>query len=356
MDKNVCIKNYFKPEQVEYVRKLVDEHHTFLLTTHVHPDGDGLGSELCLFYWLKKLGKEVFILNTSPIPDLYRFLDPKEIINTYDRSIHQSLLSKIDVCFVVDIGDWERLRKVGKDLKELRKKSNNVPKVVCIDHHPFENEIGDFDIIYPDASSTGEIVYLLFDALKMPIDIKMADAIYTAILTDTGSFRFSNTTMNCHYIAGLLINLGVDHRAIYKQVYEKEPLSKMKLLSELLNNLHFECDQHIVWYSITQEMLKRYEIEPYEIEGVSDFPRRIQGVHVSILFMEIKDSLTKISLRSTGEIPINGLAQMFGGGGHPYASGALVKKPLEVVVGEVMSEVCQYYQKNCKFNVVGEHR
>lgn len=339
-------ENYLQPSGVASVREVIEKNQRFLLSTHIHPDGDAIGSELCLYHLLKNMKKQVHILNHSPIPELYRFLDPDGLIQVFDEQKHGDILNRADVCFLLDIGDWERLDSVGKAIHRLRQQSPGKLQTVCIDHHPSEKQIADFDIIYPRASSTGEILFLLQQALSIPFNLQSASALYTAIVTDTGSFRFSNTTVNSHLIAGRLLALGVNHKDIYQQVYEKEPLSKIKLLAELLNNLHFECDQKVVWYVISKEMLQRYQLELDEIEGVSDFPRRIDGVQVSVLFTEIDASSTKISLRSKGKISINGFAQTFGGGGHPYASGAVVEKPIEQAIEQVISQFCAYYYQN----------
>lgn len=349
MSTNRLLENDLKPEEVNYFRQVIENNQNFLLTTHVYPDGDALGSELSLFYLLKELGKNVLILNHSPIPELYQFLNPDGFVKQFNPKDHEPLLQNIEVFFVLDIGDWDRLDDIGAYIKNLRTKAAEAPIIICIDHHPHEKAIGDFDIIYPQASSTGEILFLLQESIGVPFDVKTAQALYTAILTDTGSFRFSNTTVNSHVIAGYLLNLGVNHSSIYQQVYENEPLTKIKLLAELLENLNFECDHHVIWFQITREMLKRYNLEPYEIEGVSEFPRRIKGVQISILFMEIDEHRTKVSFRSTGKIAINGFAQFLGGGGHPYASGALITKPLDQTVRSVIGKVRQFYQQEQHF-------
>ena len=339
-------ENYLQPFEIACVREVIEQNQRFLLSTHIHPDGDAIGSELCLYHLLKSMNKQVFILNHSPVPELYRFLDPDDLIKVFEEQKHVDILDQVEVCFLLDIGDWERLDSVGKAISRLRRRSPGKPQTVCIDHHPSEKQIADFDITYPQASSTGEILFLLQTAFSVPFNLQSASALYTAILTDTGSFRFSNTTVNSHLIAGRFIALGVNHKDIYQQVYEKEPFAKIKLLAELLNNLHFECDQKVVWYVISKEMLQRYQLEPDEIEGVSDFPRRIDGVQVSVLFTEIDPSATKISLRSTGKVPINGFAQTFGGGGHPYASGAVVEKPVRQAIEQVISLLRTYYYQN----------
>jgi len=344
------LENYIQPQQIDIVRQLLKHQQRFLISTHIHPDGDAIGSEMSWFYVLQELDKEVVVLNHDPLPDNYQFLDPDAIIQVYQPEKHLPFINTVDVCLLLDFGDWQRLRQLGKDLQQLRSSlaQNHTPPIkpvlVCIDHHPANVVLGDYDLVYPQASSTGEIIYLILAVLDLPIIMKTAVALYTALLTDTGSFHFSNTTRNSHFMAGDLISLGIDHSWIYRQVYESESKDKIKLFAELLGNLHFECDHHVIWSVITLEMLQRHNLEPAATEGIADFPRRIQGVEISILFMELAPALTKVSLRSKGSLPIQGLAQGIGGGGHPYAAGALVHKSLQETIAEVLGQVCNYYQ------------
>jgi phosphoesterase RecJ-like protein len=341
------IINFLERDKVEALRQVVQTNRRFVITTHVNPDGDALGCELGLFHALRQLGKEVAILNHSAVPDMYAFMNREGYIQKFEPEQHTALLKQADVVILVDIGEWERLRTVGEALKELKRFT------VCIDHHPPNGRAADLEIIHTQASSTGEIVFLLLQELGIKFDLPIATALYTAIMTDTGSFHFTNTTVNSHYMAGVLIELGVDYLGIYRQVYENEKLGKIRLLAELLSRLEFACDGRVAWYVVTREMLERYGLKPGDTEGLADFPRRIQGVEISVLFQELKDRLTKVSLRSTGNIPINGLAQKFGGGGHPYASGAVLEKPLDEVVEEFRRSIEEFYRKNKKLLPVG---
>lgn len=334
------LDNFLDHAEIEDFRRYLENNDRFILTTHVHPDGDGLGSEISLYFALKDMGKEVKILNHNRVPKQYDFLDQNGVIETYDPSIHRSYLENAQACIVLDVGEWNRLRQLGVDLK-----NTEVP-IICVDHHPSDTTIGRVNIIHPDASSTGEIVFLLLLEIGISFSEPISTGLYTAILTDTGSFRYTNTTENSHKMAGYLIGKGVNHIQVYQKVYEREPVGKIRLLAELLSNLNFECDSKVIWCSITREMLQKYGLDPNDTEGLSDFSRRIDGVEVSILFLEIDDSLTKISFRSNGSISIKGLAGIFGGGGHAYASGALVNRPLQGVIGQFRDEIDRYYNAN----------
>lgn len=318
---------------VEKIAQLIQRHHHFILTTHINPDGDGLGSEMVIYWYLKSLGKQVWIFNQNAALQNYCFLDPEKVIQVFDSSRHGVILRQAEVCFILDIGDWPRLRKMAKWLR------NDAIVKVCIDHHPRENQFGDINIILPEASSTGEIIYQLFKQLKISISTEMAQAFYTAIMTDTGCFRFSNTTPETHRIAAELIGLGVEPSAIYHQVYEQDSRGKIWLLGQVLGNLQFECDGQIVWFKITESMLRQAGISRQEVEGFADFPRRIKGVEVTVLFVEQGPNRTKVSLRSRGAVSINGVARDLGGGGHPFAAGVVVEAPLNKVVPTTLKKL-----------------
>ncbi|MDZ7343869.1 MAG: DHHA1 domain-containing protein, partial [candidate division KSB1 bacterium] len=186
-------------------------------------------------------------------------------------------------------------------------------------------------------SSTGEIIYELLTGLKARLHGKMIDALYAAVLTDTGSFRFSNTTIRAHQIAADLIARGVKPHGIYQEVYERQPAHKMMLLGKILCNLNFAKDGRLVWFVVTQEMMRATGTQPRDTEGFADFPRSIEGVELCLMFMETEDHKVKISFRSKGLV-INGLANRFGGGGHPFASGALIEGSIQDVVPQVLNE------------------
>ncbi len=318
-------------EKIQALRHLIETNQTFVLTTHVNPDGDGLGSEMALYYYLKSLGKEVHIWNHNAIPDNYAFLDPNGVMEIFGEKRHKKLLPTIDVVFILDISDWFRLKAFGEWLRAQK----NLP-TVCIDHHPNGERFAKLDVLMTEASSTGEIVFELLRALGASLTRPMAEALYTAILTDTGSFRFSNTTPQAHRIVAELIETGIDFRAIYEEIYEKEPPEKIRLLGMVLQQLQFECQGRLVWFQITQDMLRSVGLKPEDTDGFSDFPRRIAGVEISLMFVQMNEKRTKVSFRSRGNIVINGLAQAVGGGGHPFASGAVVQKPLSEAVDLVL--------------------
>lgn len=312
---------------------LIARHQKFVLTTHINPDGDAIGSEIAMTEYLRRLGKEVFIINNSPTPNNYKFLDGKEEIIVYDEGQHHHIIASADVYIIVDISDWERLLKIGQIIKNVP-----VPKI-CIDHHHINYTFADVDIIYVEASSTGELIYEFLTHVKYPIGGKTADALYTCILTDTGSFRFSNTSARTHQVASQLLKTGVNAKEIYHLVYEKNSRSKMALMAEALRNLQYECGGRLAWFVLTKEMFESCQASHSDTEGFPEIPRTIDGVDVSLMFTELDTEKVKVSLRSKGQIVINHIAEKFGGGGHHYAAGALVNKNLNETIPIVLSEI-----------------
>ena len=319
-------------QKINQLKKLIFKHQNFVLTTHVNPDGDGLGSEMAFYHYLKSLGKNVAIWNHDPIPKNYSFLDTGGVVEIFGEKRHRNRLKEIEVVFVLDISDLYRLKAFGEWLSQRK-----LP-VICVDHHPDGENFYSLDFIFTEASSTGEIVYDILKALDAPLTIPIAEALYTAILTDTGSFRFSNTTPKAHRIVAEFIENGINFRSIYEQVYEKESPEKIKLLGITLLNLNFEYQRKLAWFKITQEMLQEFGLNPQDTDGFSDFPRRIDGVEISLMFVQVSEKRTKVSFRSKGNIAINGLAKEMGGGGHPFASGAMVMKPLNETINIVLKK------------------
>jgi phosphoesterase RecJ-like protein len=314
------------------VKKIILENRTFVLTTHINPDGDGLGSEIALAEFLRLQGKDARIINCSPTPFNYSFLDNFKEILVYEPAKHLPLLEEADAFFILDISDWGRMREIANYLKITTK-----PKI-CIDHHQSTATFTDIDYIDPRVSSTGELIYELLENIGVKFNKRMAEAIYTCILTDTGSFRFSNTTPRAHTIASKFIAEGINSNRIYQEVYEQNSESKINLLGMILQSLKFECSGKVAWFNITKKMLEKSRASIWDTEGFADFPRSIRGVEVSLMFSELEDRKTKVSLRSKGHVVVNSIAMRLGGGGHEFASGALLEYPLHEANAIVLEE------------------
>ncbi|HDP99777.1 MAG TPA: hypothetical protein ENN22_11430, partial [bacterium] len=233
-------------QELEDIKKIVASNKVFVITTHHNPDGDALGSEIAIAEYLRQLGKQVHIINNSAIPLNYRFLDENGEIDIFDEKKHAELLAAVDVFFILDISDWGRLMS----MNEIVKKSTATK--VCIDHHQIDYQFADIDVIYEAASSTGELIFEFLKRVNFQLNQKIAIALYTCILTDTGSFRFSNTTSQTHAVASELMKYDIDIKKIHTLVYEQNSKAKLALMGEALMNLHYDCNGQLAWFALNK--------------------------------------------------------------------------------------------------------
>jgi phosphoesterase RecJ-like protein len=318
---------------LEKVKDCIKNGQRFVLTTHVNPDGDGLGSEVALAGFLEDRGKDVYIFNCSPVPANYDFLNHDNRIKLYDTEQHRETLLTADYIFVLDISDWTRLMHVGEDIRSI-----NIKKV-CIDHHPPYEKFGDIRLVDTDACSTGEIVFQLIKSLDGRFTLPMAEALYTSILTDTGSFKFSNTNKHAFAISAELMQAGLKPQKVYQYIYERQSINKIRLFGHILSSLHLSSNGKIAWFSITRELMKKTGARPVEIEGFADYPRVLNGVEVTIMFSETEPGRLKVSLRSKGHYTINEIANRFGGGGHRFAAGIMLEGDIEANQKRILDAV-----------------
>jgi bifunctional oligoribonuclease and PAP phosphatase NrnA len=295
-------------------------HNRFVLTTHVNPDGDALGSELALASWLRERGKDVSIINCSSTPAVYRWLDPDATaIRLYDPQQDDVVLASADVIVLVDANHPDRTRQMERPFRSS-------PAVkICIDHHLDPAEFADRYFIDTDATSTGEVLYRLLDfEHDRDMSVACAQALYCAIMTDTGSFRFPRTDPGVHRIVAHLLEAGADPVAIYNEVYNHWSTGRIRLLGEALSSLRLTGNDRIASVAVTREMLEHTGTSEEDTDSFTSYPMSIDGVEIGIVFVEVPEG-TKMSFRSHGDIPVNLLAREFGGNGHKNASGARVQ-------------------------------
>jgi len=302
--------------------KLIKENKKFLIVSHVNPDGDAIGSIIALAIGLKKMGKYVYILNKDPVPDILKFLPHSDLINTKVPS------KNFDVLLITDCNSLERT-----GFKYLPAKATAV-----IDHHLTIKKNKKYTyLVTPKASSTGELVYKLFKILRIPIDREIAVNLYTAIFTDTGGFRFSNTNIESLNIASDLIKAGANTWEIAKEVYENIPLNCLRLLT--LTLLTLEKRGKTASVTVTQSMFRKTNTSAQHTENFADYPRKIKGIEVGVLFREEGKNLYKVSLRSKGAVNVAYIARTFGGGGHASAAGCTLEGNLAEVKNKVLRAV-----------------
>lgn len=302
-----------------------------VLITHVNADGDGAGSEAAVAAWLRALGKSVHITNPTPFPSNYGYLVTGDTVIDHTDARATRLIREADLVFVLDTGEPKR---IGRHMDAALSRP-----LLVLDHHPapaagFSGTV----LLDPQACATGELVYDLLSVAGYDADwpAQIAEGIYTAIVTDTGSFRFSNTTPRAHAIVGDMIGRGVDPEMMYRRLYGTVPLRRITLLREVLDHLEVDAELPLTWITITRSAMAESGASSEDLEGMIEHARSIEGTELAILFRETGDGGTKISFRSNGDLDVNALARRFGGGGHVKAAGALVGEGLALARPRVL--------------------
>ena len=302
------------------LESLIQSADKILLSTHVNSDGDGIGSEIGMYYYLKSLNKECRIINPSNFPGIYSAINPDNIVECYSPECDE-WISSVDLSIIFDIGDHNRLNEIYPLIK------NNT--ICVIDHHPKKDDLhAALPIIDVNAPAAGYMVWKFFQHLNLTnqgLDIKIANALYASLITDTGSFRYGSTHPDSHLMAANLLEAGVDPYEIYKSIYEQRPIEQIYLLSKALEALKFNEDKSIAWYIVTRDMISSVGAKPEDIDGFTDFVRSIKGVEIACMIQEVDSNIFRINFRSSGNYVINDIAKSIGGGGHYYAAGARIE-------------------------------
>ena len=321
----------------ENIANLINNYRNFVITSHVNPDGDSIGSEIALHTYLKNLGKNSRIINYSKTPDNYAFLDKNNIIEKFDETEHKKVIENTEVIFILDTNEYSRTRTMEPLLK------NSKAVKVCIDHHPGPNKNGfDYYISDTESPATGEILYSIFSESGNSISPEIANALYTAIMTDTGSFRFPRTDHETHNITAELIKAGADPVKLYSEVYDKATIGRLKLLSLFLSNVKLVYDDRLIYGKLFLKDFEETNTNVFDTEGFSNYLMSIESVRLSLIFTEVQRGI-KISFRSKGNIFVNDLAREFGGGGHMNAAGAfIVNGNMDTLTDEVLSKAKKY--------------
>lgn len=297
---------------------------TILISAHKSPDGDALGSQLALMLTLKKLGKNVIAHNLDPVPEIYRFLPQNDQIK-----VGKPVEGRYDVHIVVD-ADPPR--------SGLFEGTYPADILINIDHHITNPREWQLTWLDPDASACGEMIYKLIRELGVSLDRDIALCLYTAIFTDTGSFRYTNTTPVSMQISAVLLEAGADPWLVTENVYESFAFKRLKLLGSVLSDMETSEDGRIGWVVVTEELFRKTGTKAEDTDNFVNFVRSVKGVEVAVLFRQTAALEYKISLRSKGRVDLSQLAQSLGGGGHKNAAGGMVKGALQDVLNKVLNE------------------
>lgn len=315
------------PAIIDRIVEALRAHRTFCVVGHIRPDGDCVGSQLGITMALKNEGKKVACWNEDPIPQKYEFLDPDHLFQK-PKPGH-----RFDCVVATDAASFERLGRVGPCVA-------NRKLLVNIDHHESNTRYGELNWVSAREPSSGELIYRLLKVAKWPITRPIADCLFTAVSTDTGSFQYSTTRPGTYHVAGELVRRGANLAKICDEVYESYPLSRARLLRHVYSHFRLTHQNQIAWFWLKKADFARAGADSSDTEGLIDHIRAIAPVVVACVFEEIEPGLTRISLRSkSGKVNVNDIAAQFGGGGHPAAAGARVPgKPLSVqrkVIGAI---------------------
>lgn len=317
---------------LEQAKEFLQKHDDFLVVSHIQPDGDAVSSTVAVGWLLSCLGKKFTLINEGPIPERMRFLLLSDrIVNMEQTPLDRSF--KHVIC--VDCADFGRVGQTSRYFEEGA-------FILNIDHHPTNNRYGNVALIQPEAAATAEILYDLIHRFDFEWTTDIASAIYTGLLTDTGGFRYSNTSPKVMRIASELLGYGVNGPELSENLLEAMTLPQMKVLVKALNTLEMTPDGKICWVYVTPEHMQETGAANEDLEGIVNYPRNIHGVEVGILFKVIHDNAVKVSLRSAGKVDVAALAQSFGGGGHVRAAGCRVEGSLESIIEQVVERVKSY--------------
>jgi len=302
--------------------ELVQRNEHFVLSTHVNPDGDGLGTEVGLGLYLKARGKDVVVFNDGPPPFNFDFLARLLPLESFSAARAEAVFAAAQVWIVVDMQNKDRLGRLQPFV------GRPGLTTVILDHHVGDAAFGDLNIVVPEKAATGELVY---DYLKLDparLNVAMAEALYTALVTDTGSFRHSNTDPDVHTMAAHLLSLGVESAVVQARIHQHRHMDRLRFMGHMLMELKTSPDGTVAWFEVTPALLARYHVDGSDTEGLVDFPRTVPGVEVVLLFTDLGDGRTKVSMRSSGRVDVNAIARSLGGGGHRFAAGLTLAAPL----------------------------
>jgi phosphoesterase RecJ-like protein len=307
------------PKTIHRILEGIRESRTFCVAGHIRPDGDCVGSQLALALALRNEGKKVACWNEDPIPQKYEFLDPDHLFQKPKRG------QSFDCVIATDAASFERLGTVGPCIADRK-------LFINIDHHESNTRYADVNWISAREPSSGELIYRLLKTARLPITKRIADLLFTAVSTDTGSFQYPTTRPGTYHVAGELVRLGADIAKICEEVYQSYPLSRARLLRHIYSHFRLTHEDQIAYFWLKKADYARSGADSSDSEGLIDHIRAIASVIVACVFEEIEPELTRISLRSKSEkVNVNEIAAQFGGGGHPAAAGARIPgRPLSV--------------------------
>jgi len=319
--------------RLEKILDFIKRSQTILITSHRDPDGDSIGSQLALAELVESWGKGCRIINQEDLPYKYKFLDPGGKIENLKSVKDQEVVgADPDLVFVLDSTSLNRVGQVEKLIPPAA-------VLINIDHHPDNEEFGTFNYVDVDASAVGEIIFSLLKVSGFAITPSVANQLYAAILSDTGRFKFSNTSSRCLRVCAELIESGADPKYVAHQIYFNHSLPFLKLLGSILSNPEIIAEGRICAMTVKHDLLSGLGIDPEEVEGVVNYSLFLKRAEIGLLFTEKEDGKTKVNLRSQNEFDVTKVARAFGGGGHRNAAGCTLKCNLKQAKKIILEQI-----------------
>ncbi|WP_291584275.1 DHH family phosphoesterase [Clostridium sp. UBA6640] len=304
---------------INNVIEKIKESKKIAITFHTSPDGDSLGSSTALALALRSIGKDCTILCKEAIPQTFTYLPCSEEITGENYNVEQDT----DLVIVLDCGDFKRINA------EILLKDRNYT-LINVDHHMSNELYGDVNYVNTNAAAVGEIIYEILKLLDISLTKEIGVALYTSLLTDTGSFRHSNTTSDTHNIAGDIINTGIDFSEIHRIIFDNKSFNKVKLYGKVIETMTLECNKKVVFMELANKMLEELNLDGSDTSDLIAFGSKVESAEVTVMIKESEDGV-KVSLRSKNKVDVRKVAEGFNGGGHIRAAGFVAESNIQTI-------------------------
>lgn len=327
--------------EIDKIKRLLSDKRKIVIIPHKNPDGDAIGSSTALKYYLDNFNHNVDIISPNQFPEFLKWMDPNNIIKIFDENEKYSQkIIDAELIFTLDFNNLVRI----SGMKEYVEKSN--AKIIMIDHHEEPSNYADFIYSEPKMSSTCEMIYHFIEKMGDvdKIDKNISRSLYAGIMTDTGSFKFPSTTELTHLVISNLLKTGISHSDIHNHIYDNNKFERVQLLSFALSKIKIIENLNTCYISLSQKELNKFNYEKGDTEGIVNYGLSIKNIKFAVIFMEnSNDNVIRISLRSRGDFDVNQFSKnIFGGGGHKNAAGAISKKSLDNTINYFLDSLKNY--------------
>ena len=327
--------------EIDKIKRLLSDKRKIVIIPHKNPDGDAIGSSTALKYYLDNFNHNVDIISPNQFPEFLKWMDPNNIIKIFDENEKYSQkIIDAELIFTLDFNNLVRI----SGMKEYVEKSN--AKIIMIDHHEEPSNYADFMYSEPKMSSTCEMIYHFIEKMGDvdKIDKNISKSLYAGIMTDTGSFKFPSTTELTHLVISNLLKTGISHSDIHNHIYDNNKFERVQLLSFALSKIKIIENLNTCYISLSQKELNKFNYEKGDTEGIVNYGLSIKNIKFAVIFMEnSNDNVIRISLRSRGDFDVNQFSKnIFGGGGHKNAAGAISKKSLDNTINYFLDSLKNY--------------